>query len=117
MHRLVLLPLALIVGCAGSALLVAEDLSETTWAEFCPDPEIRTAFVRFDPDGVLAWSYEHPDSARADEVHTWEVRDDTLFVEWANGTAGTAYTPTDDPATLAGPATFCPEGATLQRLR
>ena len=45
------------------------------------------------------------------------VRDDTLFVQWANGTAGTPYTPTEDPSTLSGPATFCPDGATLQQIR
>ena len=109
--------LALAAGCAAAPRLVAADLTETTWDEFCPNPEIKTAFVRFEPSGALAWSYDHPDSVRVDTVHAWRVRRDTLFVEWANGTAGTPYTPTDDPATLGGPATFCPEGATLRRIR
>ncbi|MGB3544167.1 hypothetical protein [Rubrivirga sp.] len=112
-----LAPLLLVAGCAAAPLLVPADLEGTSWVEFCPDPDIRTAFVRFEPGGVLAWSYAHPDSARADTVHSWAVRRDTLFVEWANGTAGTPYRPTSDPAVLEGPATFCPEGATLQRRR
>ena len=115
MRRLTLL--VLVAGCAAPARLAPSDVEGTTWVEWCPDAEIETAFVRFEPGGVLAWSYLRPDSVRADTVHGWRVRRDTLFVEWANGTAGTPYTPTDDPATLAGPATFCPEGATLRRLR
>lgn len=116
MRRLLLFAL-LAAGCAGAARLSAADLANTAWVEFCPDPDIRTAYVRFEPGGVLAWSYEHPDSVRADSAHGWRVRADTLFVEWANGTAGTPYTPTADARVLGGPATFCPEGATLQRLR
>lgn len=112
-----LLPLAFVAGCAAAPLLAPADLEGTAWVEFCPDPEIRTAFVRFEPGGVVAWSYVHPDSVRADSVHSWAVHRDTLFVEWANGTAGTPYTPTVDPSVLEGPATFCPEGATLQRRR
>ena len=112
-----LLLLALAVGCAAAPRLVADDLVETTWVEFCPNPAIRTAYVRFEPSGVLAWSYEHPDSVRVDTVHGWRVNRDTLFVEWANGTAGTPYVPTEEPSRLEGPATFCPEGATLRRIR
>ncbi len=109
--------LALVAGCAAAPRLLPSDVEGGTWVEWCPDPDIRTAYVRLEAGGVLAWSYAHPDSARADSVHGWSVRDDTLFVTWANGTAGTAYTPTDDPATLVGPATFCPQGATLRRIR
>lgn len=112
-----LLPFLLIAGCAAAPQLQSADLEGTAWMEFCPDPQISTAFVRFEPSGVLAWSYAHPDSVRADTVHSWSVRRDTLFVEWANGTAGTPYRPTDDGLVLEGPATFCPEGATLRRLR
>ena len=117
MPRPALFALALVAGCAAAARITPADVSETSWVEFCPDPEIRTAYVRFEPEGRLAWSYEHPDSVRLSASHAWDVRDDTLFVTWANGTAGTAYTPTEDPALLEGPATFCPEGATLRRIR
>ncbi|MEM1117056.1 MAG: hypothetical protein AAGJ11_11165 [Bacteroidota bacterium] len=112
-----LLVLALVAGCAAPALLTRETFVGTSWVEFCPNPEIWTAFVRFDPDGRLAWSYEHPDSVRAEDVHRWAVRADTLYLEWSNGTAGTSYTPTAEPGVLGGVATFCPEGATITRIR
>ena len=113
------LALTLLSACAGGSRLrlTRADVVGTRWVEACPDPEIRTAFVQFDADGRLAWSYEHPDSVRAENVHTWEVRADTLFLKWSNGTAATAYLPTSNPARLEGTATFCPEGAWIQRIR
>lgn len=112
-----LLLLALVAGCAAAPQITRETFVGQSWVEFCPNPEIRTAFVRFDADGRLAWSYEHPDSVRAENVHRWAVRADTLYLEWSNGTAGTSYTPTDAPGVLEGVATFCPEGATISRIR
>ena len=116
--RAALLLLALgVAACAAAPQITRETFVGTRWVELCPDPEIRTAYVQFDPDGRLAWSYETPDSVRAENVHTWSVRGDTLFLKWSNGTAATAYTPTVDPARLEGTATFCPEGAWIQRIR
>ena len=118
--RLVL-PLLVLGGaaCAGGSRIhiTREDFVGTEWAEACPDPEIRMAFVRFDPDGRLAWSYEHPDSVRAENVHTWSVSGDTLYLKWSNGTAATAYLPTPRSGRLEGTATFCPEGAWIERIR
>ena len=115
------LPVSLLMlvlaACAAGPVITREDFVGTRWVEMCPNPEIRTAFVQFDPDGRLAWSYEHPDSVRAENVHTWAVSGDTLFLKWSNGTAATVYTPGDDPGRLHGTATFCPEGATIQRIR
>ncbi len=115
--RLFLVVVLGVAACAAAPVLTREDFVGTRWVEMCPDPEIRTAYVQFDPDGRLAWSYERPDSVHAENVHTWAVQGDTLFLKWSNGTAATAYTSGSDPDRLQGAATFCPEGATLQRIR
>ena len=117
MRRLALVLTLAVAACAAAPQITRLDFVGTRWVEVCPDPEIQTAFVQFDPDGRLAWSYEHVDSVRAENVHTWSVRGDTLFLKWSNGTAATAYTPTADRGRLEGTATFCPEGAWIQRIR
>lgn len=113
------LPLVLLVaGCAASARLDRDALVGTTWREICPDPEIATAYVRLDADGHMAWSYEHPDSARVEAVHTWAVEDGVLLLKWNNGSATSRYTAGPDPTQLdAEASTFCVAGPWIERIR
>lgn len=121
MTRRVLAPVllaALGVGaCAGAARLHRADLVGTRWREVCPDPAIATAYVRLDADGHMAWSYEHPDSARVEAVHRWTVEDGALLLQWNNGSATTRYVAGDRADRLTGVAsTFCLDGPWIERL-
>ncbi|WP_420456744.1 hypothetical protein [Rubrivirga sp.] len=111
--------LALVAGCAVTARLSYADLVGTTWREVCPAPEIATAFVRFDPDGVMAWSYARPDSVRRDTVHRWAVEDGALLLRWNFGRATSRYPAGPNPARLdADSSTFClGDRPSLERVR
>ena len=107
-----LLPLAALVlaGCAasGRARLDRAALVGTTWREVCPNPSIATAYVRLDADGRMAWSYEHPDSVRVEDVHTWAVEGGVLLLRWNHASATSRYPAGPDPDRLAAEAsTFC----------
>ncbi|MDT0632274.1 hypothetical protein RQM47_06790 [Rubrivirga sp. S365] len=115
--------LALLLGlaaCAGAARLDRADLVGTTWRETCADPEIVDAYVRLDADGGVAWSYERPDSVRAERVHTWAVEDGALVLRWNEGGAATRYVRAGreaGPGRLVGrESTLCPDGAVLERV-
>lgn len=103
------LALALGLGaCAGAARLSRADLAGTTWREVCPAPEIATAYVLLRPDGLLAWSYEHPDSVRVDTVHSWALEDGALLLRWNLGSATSRYPAGPMPNRLeADSSTFC----------
>ena len=109
MHRAALLLAAtLVAACSGGARLARADLVETTWREVCPAPEIATAYVRLDADGLVAWSYLHPDSLRRDSVHTWAVEGGALLLRWNLGSATSRYPAGPDPLRLeADSSTFC----------
>jgi hypothetical protein len=110
----VLLALA---ACAGPSRLARADLVGTTWREVCPDPEIAKAYVRLRADGMMLWSYAHPDSVRADSVHTWTVDDGALLLRWNEGSATSRYHAGAEPGRLASTAsTFCLAGPRLERL-
>lgn len=105
-----------LVACAGPARLERADLVGTTWRERCPDPGIVDAYVRLDPDGRMAWSYDGPDSLRVEDVHSWAVEDGALVLRWNEGGATTRYRPTDRgrPGTLAASeSNLCSAGALL----
>ena len=105
-----------VVACAGTARLDRADLVGTTWREVCPDPAIVTAYVRLDSDGRMAWSYEHPDSVRVEDVHTWAVEGGALVLRWNEGGATTRYVAAA-PSRLAGrESNLCPDGAVLERV-
>lgn len=119
MTRLSLIAI-LLAGCAaaGRARLDPSALAGTTWREICPDPAIATAYVRLDADGLMAWSYEHPDSARVEAVHTWAVEDGALLLKWSNGGATSRYVAGPDPSRLdAEASTFCLDGPWIERIR
>ena len=105
--------------CAAAPRLARADLVGTTWREVCPAPEIATAYVRLDPDGLLAWSYAHPDSLRRDTVHTWAVQDGALVLRWTLGGATSRYRPTASPRVLAADSSsLCVDAPpTLDRVR
>ena len=108
-----------LVACAGAARLSRTDLVGTTWREVCPAPEITTAYVRLDADGLLAWSYVHPDSLRRDSVHSWTVEEGALLLRWNLGSATSRYPAGADPRRLeADSSTFCLDGRPwLDRVR
>jgi hypothetical protein len=97
-----------LTACAGGAHLRRADLVGTTWREVCPAPEIATAYVLLRPDGLMAWSYEHPDSVRVDTVHSWAVEDGALLLKWNLGSATSRYPAGPTPRRLeADSSTFC----------
>lgn len=94
--------------CAGVPRLSRADLVGTTWREVCPAPEVATAYVRLEPTGLMAWSYDHPDSVRVDTVHSWAVEDGVLFLRWNLGSATSRYPGASTPDHLeADSSTFC----------
>ena len=114
----VLLALAC-AACAGAPALTRADLVGTTWRERCPAPGIVDAYVRLDADGRLAWSYEHPDSVRVEDVHSWAVEGGALVVRWNEGGATTRYVRAEAGRggagrLVGGESTLCPEGAVLE---
>ena len=116
----VLAALVLVSACAGPRALRLDraDLVGTTWREICPSPEIATAYVRLDPDGRMAWSYLHPDSVRAEDVHTWAVDGERLYLRWNNGSATSRYTAGPDPRQFeADTSSFCLAGPWIERVR
>jgi hypothetical protein len=125
-RRLLLFTLA-VAGCDGMARLSRADLVRTTWREVCPDPSIATAYVRLDvsssrssgADGRMAWSYTHPDSVRAEDVHTWAVEDGALLLRWNLGGATSRYPAGPDPRRFdADSSTFCVDDLpTIDRVR
>ncbi len=119
MRRPLVLLALVAAGCAGAAQLSRADLVGTTWREVCPAPEIATAFVRLDADGVVAWSYARPDSVRRDTVHRWAVEDGALVLRWNLGRATSRYPAGSDPARLVATlSTFCvDERPWLERVR
>ena len=118
-RRLVLWSLVAVAGCVGAARLTRAGLVGTTWREACPAPEIATAYVRLDADGVMAWSYVHPDSVRRDTVHRWAVEDGALWLRWNLGSATSRYPAGRAPDRLdADSSTFCVDTLPwLDRLR
>lgn len=100
------------VGCASVRPLTWDELVGTRWTEICPDPEIATAFLRLEPDSSVAWSYEHPDSLQASDVHSWSIDEGRLVVSWNLGGAVSHY-PASAGADLEGSSTFCSDAMTL----
>lgn len=105
-------------GCAttGPARLDRRALVGTEWIELCPGQDIRTAFVRLDADGHLAWSYDSPEALVVEDVHTWAVADGALELRWNHASATSRFTATADPDELAGTAAYCPDALVLERL-
>ena len=103
---------AVLSACAGAPTLTRDALVGTQWTERCPDDEIATVYIRLEPDSSLAWSYEHPDSLQASDVHGWSVEAGELYVAWNLGGAVSRYRAGRGPM-LAGTSTFCAESVTL----
>ena len=101
-----------LAACASVRPLTWDELVGTRWTEVCPDEQIATAFLRLEPDSSLAWSYEHPDSLQASDVHRWSLDDGRLVVSWNLGGAVSHY-PAGNAAALVGSSTFCSEATTL----
>lgn len=105
-----------LAGCGAAPRLAPADLAGTRWREICPDPAIATAYVRLQGDGLLLWSYRHPDSLQVDSVHTWAVEDGALLLRWNEGGATSRYVPGPDPVRLESTgSTFCLAGPRLER--
>lgn len=101
-----------LAACASVRPLTWNELVGSRWAEICPDEEIATAYLRLEPDSSLAWSYEHPDSLQASDVHGWSIDEGRLVISWNLGGAVSHY-PAGTQAELRGSSTFCSERMTL----
>ena len=131
--RSILAPLVIALAVAGCAsappAVTADSLAGTVWMETCgegdaPDQRADEAWLRFDPDGLFAYSFDDPSGPDAewekDGTDSWRLDGTTLTVSWTDGFAVTTYdlagVRPDDPATRVEGTTTrgCERGATIE---